>query len=302
MISPILAAAEYKTLLFAGLLLVASTAQALAAMPTPVLRFVSAKQYYVGPALWVRYEISVDNRNDFAQALFQPTPDLPSCHASESAAMVYVYDIANPGVPTHVFCPGNRNELGSIQYAFKKDPYKSGHVMIRIFDKLNNQGVWSNVVTTSLPPPVTGFNPGTPPPASTSVPSVGAEIRTGAGLCLDVHAPEMSTNGGRVQAWACNGQPQQRWTYNHNTRAVRVTSGLCLDVHAGINQNGNRVQVWACNGQVQQQWFPMIGGVIRSRSGLCLDVHAADQTTNGARVQVWQCNGSLQQRFTSSAF
>ena len=289
--------------LLAVFLLAVATTQALAAMPAPVLRFVSAKEYYVGSAMWVRYELSVDNRNDFDQALFQPTPNLPSCYAIDSAAMVYVYDIGNPGHPIHVFCPGNRNELGSIQYAFKKDPYKTGHVMIRIFDKLNNQGVWSNIVKTNLPPPVTGVDSQNPPPASATVPTAGGEIRAGAGLCLDVHAPEMGTNGGRVQAWACNGQPQQRWTYNHNTRAIRVASGLCLDVHSPeVTKNGGRVQIWTCNGQPQQQWFPMIGSVIRNRGGLCLDVHAADQANSGARVQIWQCNGSQQQRFSSSAF
>ncbi len=290
-----------KILLIAILTLAVATAQALAALPTPVLRFVSAKEYYVGPAVWVRYELSVENRNDFAQALFQPTSDLASCYASDSAALVYVYDIGNPDHPIHSFCPGNRNELGSIQYAFKKDPYLTGHVMIRVFDQLTNQGVWSNIVKTSLPPPVTGADSRHPPPASTSVPA-SAEIRTGAGLCLDVHAPEIGTNGGRVQVWACNGQPQQRWTYDRVASALRVASGLCLDVRAGINQNGNSVQVWSCNGQGQQQWTPLKNGALRNAGGLCLDVHAPDQAIDGAPVQVWQCNGAQQQRFTSRAF
>ena len=139
-----------------------------------------------------------------------------------------------------------------------------------------------------------------PPPAVAS----GQRIRTGAGLCLDVHAPDMAKNGGRVQVWSCNGQPQQRWTYDRATSAIRVSSGLCLDVHAAeMTMNGGRVQVWACNGQVQQQWTPMPGGAIRSnRSGLCLDVHAPDQSINGGRVQVWQCSGAQQQRFTSNGF
>lgn len=131
----------------------------------------------------------------------------------------------------------------------------------------------------------------------------GAEIRTGASLCLDVHAPDIGNNGGRVQAWACNGAPQQRWTYDAAARAVRVASGLCLDVHAPqATTNGGRVQVWACNGQPQQQWTPGANRSLRNAGGLCLDVHAADQTSNGARVQVWQCNGSQQQRFLSRAF
>jgi hypothetical protein len=131
----------------------------------------------------------------------------------------------------------------------------------------------------------------------------GAEIRTGAGLCLDVHAADIGNNGGRVQAWTCNLAPQQRWTYDPAARAVRVASGLCLDVHApDATSNGGRVQVWACNGQPQQQWTPGANRSLRNASGLCLDVHAPNQTHNGARVQVWQCNGSQQQRFTSRAF
>ncbi len=130
-----------------------------------------------------------------------------------------------------------------------------------------------------------------------------AEIRTGAGLCLDVHAPEMGTNGGRVQAWVCNGQPQQLWTYDPTSSAVRVSSGLCLDVNAPeITRHGGRVQVWACTGTPQQQWTLLANGSLRNAGGFCLDVHAPDQTTNGGRVQVWPCNGSQQQRFTSSAF
>lgn len=126
-----------------------------------------------------------------------------------------------------------------------------------------------------------------------------AMIHTGAGLCLEVNAPEIARNGGRVQAWACNGQPQQRWTYAHIRSALRIGSGFCLDVHAPeMTTNGGRVQVWTCNGAPQQQWTPLANGSLRNAGGLCLDVHAPDQARNGARVQVWQCNGSQQQRFT----
>ena len=32
------------------------------------------------------------------------------------------------------------------------------------------------------------------------------------GKCLDVHVPDMRNNGGRVQVWDCNGEPQQQWS------------------------------------------------------------------------------------------
>lgn len=141
-----------------------------------------------------------------------------------------------------------------------------------------------------------------PQASATPATPVLAEIRTGANLCLDVREAEMATNGGRVEAWACNGRVNQRWQYIPTSSALRDAGGHCLDVHAGINQNGNNVQVWSCNGQWQQQWTPLANGTLRNAGGLCLDVHAPDQTKNGARVQIWQCSGSKQQRFTSKAF
>jgi hypothetical protein len=47
-----------------------------------------------------------------------------------------------------------------------------------------------------------------------------ANIRTGAGLCFDVIAPEVATNGGR------SNKAQQRWAYDSATRTVRLASGL----------------------------------------------------------------------------
>ena len=130
-----------------------------------------------------------------------------------------------------------------------------------------------------------------------------SSIRTGAGLCLDVHAPEVAINGGHVQVWACNNQSQQRWTYNQTTRAVQLASGRCLDADLKqMTTKGGRVQIWACNGQAQQQWEPQPNGALRNGGGLCLDAHAPTQTINGGAVQLWACNGQQQQRFALSVF
>ena len=73
------------------------------------------------------------------------------------------------------------------------------------------------------------------------------------GMCLDVHAPDMRNNGGRVQVWQCNGEPQQQWSLRGN--ALVNAGGMCLDVHApDMRNNGGRVQVWQCNREPQQQW------------------------------------------------
>jgi hypothetical protein len=76
--------------------------------------------------------------------------------------------------------------------------------------------------------------------------------------CLDAHAPDAGKNGGRVQTWACNGQPQQRWTFYRSSRTlVNEVAFLCLDADTNtIHENGTKVQLWACNGEDQQVWTP----------------------------------------------
>lgn len=130
-------------------------------------------------------------------------------------------------------------------------------------------------------------------------------IVSGAGLCLDVHAPDQHRNGARVQVWTCNGSAQQTWVIDKAVGAVMSLAGKCLDVHAPDRfTNGGRVQVWDCNQRQQQQWWTprtvyprgyTYTGPIRNAGGKCLDVHAPDQFNNGARVQVWTCNETMQQ-------
>ncbi|MDH5821884.1 ricin-type beta-trefoil lectin domain protein [Luteimonas sp. RD2P54] len=130
-----------------------------------------------------------------------------------------------------------------------------------------------------------------PPPSRAQ----SVSLRNGGGLCLDVHQADMRRNGGRVQAWACNGQDQQRWVFAEG--AVRNVGGLCLDVHApDMRTNGGRMQVWECNGTRQQQW-KLSGGRLVGPYGRCLDVHHPDMRDNGARVQIWSCNGAEQQKW-----
>lgn len=121
------------------------------------------------------------------------------------------------------------------------------------------------------------------------------QFRSGAGKCLDVHAPDQHNNGARVQVWDCNGTIQQTWAFAG--RAIKSGAGKCLDVHAPDQRNnGAKVQVWDCNGSPQQTWdWDGRRRVLRSGAGKCLDVHAPDQHNNGAKVQVWDCNGSVQQ-------
>lgn len=80
----------------------------------------------------------------------------------------------------------------------------------------------------------------------------GETIKAG-GKCLGVHAPDMRSDGGKVQVWGCNGEPQQQW--RSVGTAIVNAGGKCLDVHApDMRNDGGRVQVWGCNREPQQQW------------------------------------------------
>ena len=125
--------------------------------------------------------------------------------------------------------------------------------------------------------------------------AVALSLVSGAGLCLDVHAPDQFNDGGRVQVWECNNSQQQIWSFVNGT--LQSGAGLCLDVHAPDQfDNGGRVQVWGCNNSQQQTWS-FVNGTLQSGAGLCLDVHAPDQFNDGGRVQVWRCNNSQQQKW-----
>jgi len=134
-------------------------------------------------------------------------------------------------------------------------------------------------------------------PANTygTVPDSGRVINLGGKKCLDIHAPDIRRNGGKVQMWDCNGQPQQQWTLKGN--ALKNSAGKCLDIHApDIRRNGGKVQIWDCNGQPQQQWT-LKGNALKNSAGKCLDIHAPDMRRNGGKVQIWDCNRQPQQQW-----
>ncbi len=129
--------------------------------------------------------------------------------------------------------------------------------------------------------------------ASWSVQPRGQVVEIAAGgKCLEVHAPDLNNNGGRVQLWQCNGSKQQEWLFDRY--GIRSGAGKCLNVNPREqDKNGAPVQIWDCNGSKQQMWRVM-GAEIRYGSDKCLD---AEQQKDGARIQIWECGPSRQQQW-----
>jgi hypothetical protein len=104
------------------------------------------------------------------------------------------------------------------------------------------------------------FSPGVGDLNSTQPPSAGggAEIKLN-GWCLDADANNR-TNGAKVQLWACNGSPQQRWylrpdaTGNSLQNGLSWPYGMCLDKDTHTPGRFGVEQMWACNGTTEQTW------------------------------------------------
>jgi cytolysin (calcineurin-like family phosphatase) len=126
------------------------------------------------------------------------------------------------------------------------------------------------------------------------------EIRGLADKCLDLQNGDV-TRG--VVLNACNGGPNQRWTYNSDRIAwAGSVGGYCLDVvpQSGGAPNSVQVTVSICSSSTSQQWFYDTSYeryTNQAFRGFCLDVRLAN-TGNGTAVQIFGCNGTGAQRWT----
>jgi Ricin-type beta-trefoil lectin domain/PAN domain len=125
-------------------------------------------------------------------------------------------------------------------------------------------------------------------------------IKLANGKCLDADSAGWMANGGRVQVWDCNQQPNQTWHYNSTIGAIKSDGGLCLDADSRqYTADGGIVQVYTCNNWPNQHWTVSQGlNAVIISSGLCLDADAAQMSNNGGPVQVWACNNQPQQAWT----
>jgi Ricin-type beta-trefoil lectin domain len=124
------------------------------------------------------------------------------------------------------------------------------------------------------------------------------QVSAGQYMCLDAAADQMR-NGGKVQLWTCNGQPQQIW-YVEDLGVMRNgrNSNFCLEAHGEQIRDGGTVQLWTCNYASWQRWYE--GYSLAWQNGknrsLCLDAKA-QEIRDGGRIQLWTCNGQRQQRW-----
>lgn len=122
---------------------------------------------------------------------------------------------------------------------------------------------------------------------------------------VDVNAGSHN-NSAKVQLFAGNGTPAQRWNVRHDAQGyvtlVNAGSGKVLDISGAYSSNGGRAQQFENNGTYAQKWIAIRQGdgsyVLQSalRPDMVLDLPAA-LVYNGNGLQIYAGNGTAAQRW-----
>lgn len=119
------------------------------------------------------------------------------------------------------------------------------------------------------------------------LPSIGyqGQIEGAGGKCLDVTGGGTS-NGSRLQVWACNGLRQQLWDFtNAKASFVSAETARVVDVAGYGTSNGSRLQLWDGIGGANQAWkftnMQLVGW-----NGKVIDVPDGS-SANGTRLRMY---------------
>ena len=131
------------------LLLIALQAGAAKPLPTPQLKFIARENVKEGGTWFVKFTLSIVNRNEFDAALFKAAPELPPCGSNKnsSRAWVDIYDGAEPHERLYGFCALTSSEdLGKLWFAIGPGKQLPKSVYVVITDRKTNAKVTSNTV------------------------------------------------------------------------------------------------------------------------------------------------------------
>ena len=137
-----------------------------------------------------------------------------------------------------------------------------------------------------------GFAGRSRPDAFAIDPELVSPVKSGDGMCLDLHGPDVGKQGGRMQVWECLGGDNQKFLYLEEDGAIVTASGMCLE--AVGPDNGAPVRAFGCDASPEQVWEAKRApgnavSFVNVKTGRCLDAHGPESKTNGGRIQIWDC-------------
>ncbi len=156
-----------KTLVFSGLLLIilsafgSATAQTtpdtpqapkpLVGQPSPIAVLVGSEVFQTGGRDFVRYRYQIENFNQYATALFAPSPKLPPCGSNNNSSRTWVDFYTMQGKRLYGFCAlASPADLGKLWFALAADVIPPSWIYIEFTDRLTNTKYKSNLVDTTL--------------------------------------------------------------------------------------------------------------------------------------------------------
>ncbi|HWG02540.1 MAG TPA: ricin-type beta-trefoil lectin domain protein [Trebonia sp.] len=116
------------------------------------------------------------------------------------------------------------------------------------------------------------------------------------GMCVSTRHGG-TANLAPVQVVPCDGNGDQRWTYNLLDGTLQLM-GMCLDVRSGRTANRTPADLFYCDGTPAQTWLPQgYGELYNPQSGKCLDL-TGWSTAPGTPLEIYQCTSRANQSWT----
>ncbi len=132
-----------------------SPAQRLLRIPIPLLAFDGKQSYEANGSQWIRYKLSVTNRANHPDSLWEPAPQLPPCGRNRNSARTWVEIFSSPGdEKLNTFCDlRSSNDLGQLWFAVRAGDEAPGCAYIVVTDRQTGKTYRSARVCWDSPTP-----------------------------------------------------------------------------------------------------------------------------------------------------
>jgi len=163
---------------------------------------------------------------------------------------------------------------------------------VQLYDCNGTSGQhWSRLLGT--PPSVAGNNQ-----IIQRIPAVPIQLTDANGGCLDLPSGN-TTNGTKLQIWACDSNGQNQAWYMDGAGAIHYGADTtkCIDLPNGQPIDQTQLQIWDCdNGATMDQQWSYEGDDTIEKDGKCVELRGGS-ASNGTAVQLYDCNGTSGQHW-----
>lgn len=98
---------------------------------------------------FTRYYLTITNREDFPEDLFEPAPDLPPCGLNKNSSRTWLEIYSNTGSRIYGYCAmKSAAELEEFSFGISEGQPTPKKVYVRLIDRRSNTIYESNLVST----------------------------------------------------------------------------------------------------------------------------------------------------------